>query len=53
MSNILEKFDPTKVLKIVIYDTVNLFYDGFGTAYTISVLYLHTHGRFVFIVFES
>ena len=44
----LDKFDPTKVLKIVIYDTVNLFYDGFGTAYTFSILHLHTYGRFVF-----
>ena len=48
MSNILEKLDLTKVLKIVIYDTVNLFYDGFGTAYTFSILHLHTYGRFVF-----
>ena len=47
MSNLLEKFDLTKVLKIIIYDTVNLFYDGLGTAYTFSILYFHTYGRFV------
>ena len=47
----LDKFDPSKVLKIIIYDTVNLFYDGFGAADSISILYLHTYGRFLFIRF--
>jgi len=50
MTHIIEKnhrFDLAKVLKIIIYDTIDLFYDGSGATYTISFLYFHAYGRLV------